>query len=130
MAVSSIFKIGSTDYSGNVVLGTYKVNQENVYNEWIDGFKVQHRDKCRTRVSGSFDMFFKTQSDYTAFLTSLSSALTASTNCYALMLKVNNIVDNGTLTTYQCFVDIKPTRNVKGDWSDFFEQFTVEVYER
>lgn len=126
----AIFKLKNDDWSANVIAGSYKINQYDIYNEWTDGYKVLHHDKIRSKIKGSFDMMFKTQADFTAFMRSMESAKDINTNAYYCSMKINNIRDNGELSSHQCFLKLEPTRNIKGAWEDYFEKFTVEVEER
>lgn len=125
-----IFKLNNTDWTANVIAGTYQINRIDVVNEWIDGYKVKHKDKCRTRVTGSFDMFFRTQAEYTSFMSSLESAQNPSTGAYYCSFKINNVSTNNQLSSHECFLDIQSTRNLKADFTEYFEKFTVEVEER
>lgn len=60
-------KIGTTDITRHILSGTYAVNEENIFHEWIDANKVTHRDIIRQKVSGSFELKFNTEEEYAAF---------------------------------------------------------------
>ena len=119
-----IFIVGTTDYSANVVSGSYKVNNDPVYNEWTDGNGIVHRQKVRDKVVGSFDMFFRSLSDYNDFLTVLNNA--TSDEQTLLTVSVNN---TGANKASCFFVSHDPVRNLDGSWSDYMEQFTLNITE-
>lgn len=125
-----IFQIGSQasgDYSNRVIAGTYNVNNNPVYESWIDANGTEHRAKIRDRVSGSFNMFFRDLTEYNAFVSLIASS---KLNDESVLCTV--AVNNRTPGQYigYFFMDFKPVRNIKGDWNDFMEQFTVNITER
>lgn len=63
----NMFIIAGHDYTNNLVVPDYKVNEEDVYEEWDDGNNITHRDVFRQRVSGSFVMFFASQIEFDDF---------------------------------------------------------------
>lgn len=119
-----IFIVGSTDYSANVVAGSYDVNNDPVYNEWEDGNAKTHRQKIRDKIVGSFDMFFRSLTDYTDFLTVLENATTDEETL--LTVSVNN---TGETEASYFFVSHKPVRDLDGSWSDYIKQFTLDITE-
>lgn len=123
----SIFLVGNTDFSNNVLPGTYDISTEDVYSSWTDGFLTEHRDICRTRLKGAFDMFFRTEEQYQAFLSALSSAR-QSNKSYKVQLK-SNTKNTSNLVTAYCWVDFRTKRDVDGSWNDYFEKFTVNIEE-
>ena len=125
-----IFQIGtlaSGDYSNRVLAGSYNVNNNPVYESWIDANGTEHRIKIRDRISGSFDMFFKDITEYNSFV-SLITSLKLNDESVLCSVAVNNSSINQHIGYF--FIDFSPTRNRKGDWSDFMEQFTVNITER
>lgn len=123
-----IFKVGTTDFSDNVLPGTYDIATEDVYSSWTDGFLTEHRDVCRTRIKGSFDMFFKTEAEYQNFLAKLASARQTNKS-YKISLKSNTKNTSAMVDCY-AWVDFKPKRDTDGCWRDYFQQFTVNIEER
>lgn len=124
----NVFVVDNVDYSKNVVAGTYEVNQIDKYVEWVDGFGGTHRDQRTPKVEGSFDMFFKTQSEYENFLSSLERAKFNAEKAYTITIKRNNIHTEN-IKSINAFVDFKPVRDVGIGWRDFFKQFKVEIME-
>ena len=125
-----IFQLGSQesgDYSNRVITGSYNVNSFPVFiNTYTDANGVEHRNKIRDRVEGSFDMYFRNMTEYGTFVTLLNSLKQGDTSV-ACSVAVNNT--NATHTGY-FFIDFTPTRNRKGDWTDYMELFTVKIKEK
>lgn len=63
-----LFSIDGLDFTQCIKMGTYQVNKVDVYNEWSDGFGMNHHDIYRKRIQGSFEMYFVNESDYEDFL--------------------------------------------------------------
>lgn len=53
-----LFKIGDTDFTDYIIASSYNVDAQNAYKEWEDIFYNLHRDKVKTRITGSFTMSF------------------------------------------------------------------------
>lgn len=123
-----IFQIGSQasgDYSNRVIAGTYNVNNNPVYESWIDSNGVEHRAKIRDRITGSFNMFFRDITEYSAFVSLIASSKLTDESVLC-SVAVNNDAEH----TGYFFISFAPTRNRRGDWNDYMEQFTVNITER
>lgn len=120
------FTVDSTDYSGHVIAGSYKVNNEPQYQIWTDANHQIHKIKLRDKVVGSFDMFFRTISDYDTFKGHLA-AVKNTDNSYSISVTVNNTSAQANINAY---VDYQLVRNIDGAWNDFFEKYTVSIEER
>ncbi len=118
------FTVNSTDYSANVVAGTYKVKNDPVYAEWTDANYGKHKRKLRDKVVGSFDMFFRTLTEYENFISVLTAATTNEQTL--LTVSVNN---TGTTKTGNFFVTHDPVRDLDGTWNDYIMQFTLNISE-
>ena len=119
-----IFMIGSTDYSGCVVAGSYKVNNDPVFNEWKNGNAKTCKQKIRDKIVGSLDVFFRSLADYNDFLTALADA--TSDEETLLTVSVNN---TGETKSSYFFVTFDPARDIDGTWNDFIPQFTLNIEE-
>lgn len=117
----------SKDYSNHVIAGTYEVNNEPQYVSWEDAGHIEHRFKQRDRVVGSFDMFFRTVSDYATFKSDLDTNRSSSNDSVNMTVKVNNLNQDKTINA---FVSFSLVRNRDGKWNDYFERFKVTIKER
>lgn len=118
---------GAKDYSNHVIAGSYNVNNEPMYAEWDDANYIQHRFKQRDRVSGTFDMFFRTVSDYAAFKADIDANRSATNNSVVMTVAVNDL---NTTKTINAYISYKLVRNRDGAWNDYFERYTVTIKER
>lgn len=124
----TIFKLNDVDYSAHVVAESYTVNLKNIYQEWTDGSQTKHRDVVAQKLQGSFQMYFKTESDLQTFITALASCKTSS-NTYPVKLKANNKTVANLQSSRDVFLDFEPTRKRNSSWDDVFEVFEVTVEE-
>lgn len=123
-----ILQINSVDFSSYVVQRTYKVQNVKEYAAWVDGNRITHRILTRQKVAGSFDVSFKSETDYTSFLSAIASATTAD-DYTAITLYVQN---DKQLMTINAFLTIT-TRTVWtqiGTREPSLFQATVKVEQR
>ena len=119
------FKIGNTDYSNRIVAGTYEMNRADVFTSWNDANGVEHRQKTRDQITGSFDMWFREISEYNAFLANIASNK-ATNLTIPITLTVNQPNSD---VTGNFYLEFKAIRDRKGDWSDYMHRFSVSVKE-
>lgn len=128
MADTAIFKLNTTDYSAHVVAESYAINYEDVYQEWVDGGQVKHRDVIGRKLRGTMQLYFKSQSDIQTFLTALANCKTTAST-YPVQLKANNDTVDSLVASKNVFLDFKPVRKRDATWADVFEVFEVTVEE-
>lgn len=97
-----LFKIGNTDLTQYVDIQNYDVNNTPEYMEWTDANHIRHRDVIRTRLSGTVKLGFLGSTDVAAFLSVLSSNITAG-GYYPASVFSND--DNTLHTGVQIFID-------------------------
>lgn len=122
-----MFKIGSKNYSGNVVANNYNVSQNSVYKSWSDAFGVEHRSETRKRITGTFTMMFKTIEEYETFLLDLENNRDDDgTN--EILIAINKPVN---ITKHiNAFIEFETTRKLDGQWNDAIDSFKVTVKEK
>lgn len=125
MATTTVFKIGNTDFSGHVIAGTYNINSYDLYSERQTGSKKIRRKFLRTQIMGSFEMFFRTMAEYTAFLNKYNSAKSTELTVNCTVTPNNTNIE----TVVSAFLSFTPTRNRDGQWHDYMEPFTIELTE-
>ena len=74
MRTDTVFKVNNIDFSDHVLAGTYEISEVPVYTEWTDANGRDHHEVYRKRLQGSFDMYFKTVSDFESFRQALIAA--------------------------------------------------------
>lgn len=121
-----MFKIGSTDYSNRVIASKYNVNNEKQFESWQDASRTEHRSLIRTQIKGSFDLFFPTLTEYSAFVQNLEN------NTESDMSVEVTVCDNKSNTekTVFAFIDYSPTRTKNGMNQDIYEVIRVSITER
>lgn len=77
MAWTNLFVISSTDLTSWEDKEKHEVNRADVWEEWVDGNWVTHRVIARTNVSGKVVLNFSRESDFSSFISLLSSARNA-----------------------------------------------------
>lgn len=102
MAWTNLFTIGSTDLTQWEVTTAHAVNRDDVFEEWTDGNLITHRVISRTRVSGTVQLSFSRLSDYTSFLSLLTSEKNAN-GYYAITVYCSN---TGTSESINAFLDV------------------------
>lgn len=120
-----MFKVGAGDYSDRVIAGSYNVNSQNVYKSWQDINGIEHREKIRDKIVGSFDMYFPTIDEYDAFRAVLDSVRKEDLS-YTITV-VDNIKNE--VKTIDAFITFQLTRNRLG-WNDIYERFKLNIQER
>lgn len=120
-----LFKIGSNDYTNNILNETYAVKDEIIYNEWTDGNYISHRDILRNKVAGAFVMRFRRLEEYESFIQTLNSSRTAEG------YNICSIHCNNTHSLKNCnlFISIDSTLGQKDNLIFDYGEINVEVGE-
>jgi hypothetical protein len=122
-----VLLIGNVDYSNHVIAGSYNINQKIQSSKWDDANYRTHKFKQRDKIVGSFDMFFRTVTDYEGFKADLDDAQAPDDDSYSISLTVNNISEQRRINA---FIDYELVRDIDGKWQDYFGRFTVNIEER
>ena len=125
-----LLKINNTDFTDRLVQRSYSVQKVDEYARWIDGNWKQRRDIARTRVSGSFNLTFLSQDQFSAFLAAVAAVKTNGGYCEDIQLWVNN---TKSLETLDAFLDFSAKTVWTGDGfgtSPEVTGITVKVTER
>lgn len=101
MAWTSLFTVSTTDLTAWEDTNKHAVNKADIYEEWTDGNWISHRVIARTRVTGTVALSFSRESDFTAFMTLMSTAKSAD-GYYAVTVWCNN---SNTTETINAFLD-------------------------
>lgn len=120
-----VFSINGTDYGGNIIAGSYNINDVDEYFEYKNGNGKTVKDVVATKVRGSFDMFFRTKSEFDLFATNHRTHK-LNDSSVLVTLSVNN---TGEDVSVYVFMDYTPVRNKDGMNQDYFERFTVGIEE-
>lgn len=127
MAISILFKVDTTDYTGNVVQNTWNVNRLPVYKTYKDANEETHRRFLRNKISGKFQMAFSSIDDYASFKAVLDSKRSA-TN-YTLPCTVYDNMSGSTITI-NAFIDYSLTVKQSAGLTEYIEPFEVKIEEK
>lgn len=122
--MAALLVLNGKDYSQNILMPSYTVNNQPLYEEWQDANGVMHRKKIRDKVSGTFDMFFNDIDEYAQFFNYVYGYMN-DTLIVNLTVYVNNL---RTTKTAQFFINIDPANNEPKITEDH-DSFTVEIQE-
>lgn len=122
-----LFTLNNIDYTANIIADSYKINSQPVYESYEDAKGRTHNVLIRNKVSGSFDMFFRTMTEYNEFLSDWNAGKSQLLNTHTVYLNPNNINEDG---VYQCFLKHEATRRLDGRYREYVGQITVSVEER
>lgn len=125
--MTSLIQINTTDVSGNIVRGSYKVSKNPVYKEYKDANGVSHRRFIREKMSGNCKMFFKYMSDYEAFATLIENNRSATNYSVPVTLYDNK---SGDLITVNAFLDYEPTIKMDAGFREYIDVFDLKIEER
>lgn len=127
MAISFLFKIGTTDLTGHVVQNTWKVNKLPVYKTYKDANEETHKRFLRDKVSGSFQLVFKDLAEYAAFNTLINSKRSASS--FTVPCTVYDNI-SGTQISINAFLDYDLTVKQSAGLDEYIEPFDVKIEEQ
>ena len=121
----TVFMLDGINFSSHVIAGTYEIGDVDIYTQWQDANGRNHRDVYRKQLKGSFDMFFKTVTEFQTFNNAYKNVREDSglTN-----IRIRNNSTNQ-LENKDVYINFSPIRNRRDDWEDYYEQFTVNIEE-
>lgn len=127
MKTTNLFIVGNENYTNNIIVGTYAINNKPVYKTYTDSNGNTHRFKTRDKIVGSFNMFFKTAEEFNAFSAVVKSNESSVNFSVPITVTVNN---TGEEKLINAFIDYETTRNLNGRREDYFDVFKVNIEER
>lgn len=127
MAISFLFKIGSTDVTGHVVQNTYKVNNLPIFKIYEDANGETHRRFIRKKYKGTLQMVFRDLDDYAAFRALIDANISA-TNYSVPVTLYDNLTGNQ--DTVNAFIDYEPTVKQMAGLEEYMEVIDVAIEER
>lgn len=101
--MTDLFKISTTDLTKWEYTEQHEVNRDDVYTTWTDGNWVEHREIVRTRITGTVVLGFKRETEFTAFMTLLTTARDVN-GYYPITVWCSN---TNTSETINAFLDIE-----------------------
>ena len=117
------------DYTQNITVPSYKVNEFDESDDWEDGNKKKHKYIVRTRIKGSFTMkFFDILTFNDFFETINSSKIQTGDNSGAVLITA--YIQNKNITkSFYAFIDADPADTLPLMGSADYEGFEVQIEE-
>jgi hypothetical protein len=125
--MSSLFIINTTDYSANIEIGSYNVCTQQVYKEYTDAVGATHRRFIRNRIEGKFKIFFRKMTDFSSFMTTISTNQSPTDFTVPCTLYDTK---SGTTKQINAFLDFVPVVTKDGVMEEYIEPFEIKVMER
>lgn len=94
-----LLKINNVDFTDRVLQKSYDVQKQDEYESWTDGNWITHREITRTRVSGSMNLTFLSEAQYTAFNAAIAAVKTTGGYC-PVQLWINNTKELETINAF------------------------------
>lgn len=122
-----LVSIRTTDLTDYVQESTYIVNEEDVYEEWLDGNYAKHRIKVRTKIKGSFEVALFGMNGITAerFINIWETGVSNSIVSVGLW-----IMNKSKFRLAECYYSITGTRRRELSDGNVLEILTIEVEEK
>jgi len=121
MAWTNLFTIGSTDLTKWEETTAHAVNRDDVFEEWTDGNYITHRVITRTRISGTVTLSFSRETDFTNFMSLMTTARNIN-GYYPITVWCNN---TNTSESINAFLDI--SGDTKWDVTSPIKHNTITV---
>lgn len=127
MAISLLFRIGTTDFTGHVVQNTWKVNNLPVYKSYKDANEQTHKRFLRNKISGSFKLVFADINDFLSFQ-AVVEAHKSATNFTIPCTVYDNM--SGVVSTINAFLDYQVQIKQTDGLFEYVEPFDVKIEEK
>ena len=121
MAWTNLFTIGSTDLTQWENTANHAVNRTDIYEEWTDGNWITHRVISRTKISGTVQLSFSRESDFSSFMSLMTSERNAN-GYYPITVWCGN---TNSTETINAFLDI--SGDTKWDVTSPIKHNTITV---
>lgn len=120
------FIINNKNYNDHVVVGTHKVNNQELFEPWTDATYREHQVKKRDQIIGTLDLFFRSPGEFSRFHEDVENAKDKNTGTVNITVSVNNLNKD---VKGDFFITYELTRTQDGSMEDFYEQFSVNIKE-
>lgn len=120
----------NADITRFIILGSWDVNEEDVYETWEDANRLAHRGVVRQKVKGSFDVKFYSIQDHEYFIDLLTNPLSFNNDSSGTINCTVYINNKNKTKTIDAFIDFKLKNYVPAISEDRDPGFTVSLEER
>lgn len=117
------------DYTSNITVPSYKVNEVDISDDWEDGNKKKHKNIVRTQVKGNFTMKFFDILSFNAFFETLNANKVATGDNSGAVLITAYIQNKNITKSFYAFIDADPADTLPLMGSANYEGFEVQIEE-
>lgn len=117
------------DYTSNITVPSYKVNEVDISDDWEDGNRKKHKNIVRTQVKGNFTMKFFDISSFNTFFETLNANKIATGDNSGAVLITAYIQNKNITKSFYAFIDADPADTLPLMGSADYEGFEVQIEE-
>ena len=117
------------DYTSNITVPSYKVNEVDISDDWEDGNRKKHKNIVRTQVKGNFTMKFFDISSFNAFFETLNANKIATGDNSGAVLITAYIQNKNITKSFYAFIDADSADTLPLMGSADYEGFEVQIEE-
>lgn len=123
-----LFVVDNKDFTMHIKVPSYKVNDEDIYEEWEDSDYNTHRDITRTRVSGDFTLLYDDVDELDDFFDTINTLKESSDNgAIEMTVYCNNTHSVKTITA---FIKYEPANEKPFFGKEKVSGFSVTIKEQ
>ena len=123
-----LFVVNNKDFTPHITVPSYKVNDEEVYEEWQDANYKTHREITRKQVNGSFKVLYDVVEELDDFFDTIETLKAASDDgSIEMTVYLNNLHTTKTITA---FVKYTPSNEKPFFQREKVSGFDVTIKER
>lgn len=117
------------DFTSNITVPSYKVNEVDISDDWEDGNKKKHKNIVRTQVKGNFTMKFFDIPSFNHFFEVLNANKIATGDNSGAVL-INAYVQNKNIVkSFYAFISADPADTLPLIGNTDYEGFDVSIEE-
>ena len=119
----------NVDFTSNITVPSYKVNNFDEGDEWVDGNKKKHKNVIRTRVKGNFTLKFLDPQSFNNFFAILNENKVPSGDNAGAVLVSAYVQNENTVKSFYAFISADPADTLPLMADQNYEGFTVQIEE-
>lgn len=125
-----LFVVNETDFTQFIEVPSYRVNEEDISDDWEDGNRVTHKNIVRTKIKGSFTLKFTNIEDFDNFFAVINANKVATGMHSGAVLASVYINDKDVVKSAYIFVKADPANTKPLFASPSYDGFEVTIEEQ
>lgn len=122
-----LFQVGQLDITPFIVLNSYKVSAQPLFESWTDGDCVERRGVKRRKLKGTFNVKFFSAKDFNDFLEAVEAARTSGDYITATVYDVKSRTISENVTV---FFDYEPPNVLPSAGLADTEEIEIKITQR